>query len=79
MDKETIRRQVDKMINKLEAKYQYIRDIQGNPIRDMEDTETLTKVVNAHGAVMYEMAMTIAVLGRAVEQLVDTRSEVRDV
>lgn len=78
MDKETIRRQVDKMINLLEAKFQYIRDIQGDPIRDMEDTRTLALVVNAHGPVIYEMAKTIGVLSLAVEQLVDVRPERRD-
>lgn len=65
-----LRKQVDQMVNMIEAKFQYIRDIQGNPIRDLEDTKTLALVVNAHGPVLYQMATTIGIIGRVLEQLV---------
>lgn len=73
--KQTLRRQIDSMINMIEAKFQYIRDIQGDPIKK---PDTLTLVVNEHGAVLYEMAKTIGMVGLVVEQLVDVRPEGRD-
>lgn len=63
-----IQRRVDRLINLAEAKFQYIIDIQGNPIRDLGDTKTLAKVVNEHGVVLGELIRTVGALGVVAAQ-----------
>lgn len=58
-----LRQRVDRLINTAEAKFQYIRDIQGDPIRDLRDTETLTRVVNADAKVIDELVRTVMTMG----------------
>lgn len=58
-----LRQRVDRLINTAEAKFQYIRDIQGDPIRDLRDTETLTRVVNADAKVIDELVRTVMMMG----------------
>jgi hypothetical protein len=74
---EVLHGQVERLINTVEAKFQYIRDIQGDPI-NLDDPQ-LVRVVNAHGAVIYEIAKTVGLIGRIVEQLIDNRPDNRGV
>ena len=62
-----LHREIDRLINLVEGKFQYIRDLQGDPITDPQ----LVRVVNAHGAVLYEIAKLTSVIGKVVEGLVD--------
>lgn len=73
-----LRRRVDRLINTTEAKFQYIRDIQGDPIADLDDTRTLTLVVNAHGPVLHELVRTVGALGVVTAKLFTTQDKLLD-
>lgn len=75
---EALRARVDRLVNLAEAKFQYILDTQGNPIRDLEDTKSLTLVVNAHGKLFSELIVAVGMLGRVAEQSLRTQSVLLD-
>lgn len=73
--KEVLHREIDRLINLTEAKFQYIRDLQGDPITDPQ----LVRVVNAHGALLGEIVKAVGLIGHVVEQLIDTGPDARGV
>lgn len=70
-----IRRRVDRLVNQAEAKMQYILDLQGNPIRDLRDVETLTRVVNAHGVLFGELIRTVGAVGVIAAESLSTQGK----
>jgi len=58
-----LRNRIDRLINLAEAKFEYVLDLQGDPIRDLRDTATLTKVVNVHATLLAELVRTVGVVG----------------
>jgi ABC-type transporter Mla subunit MlaD len=66
---------VDRLINKAEAKFQYICDIQGDTL---QNPDTLTLVVNAHGAVFGELIRTVGALGAIVEESLKTQEAIME-
>lgn len=55
------------------AKFQYIRDIQGDVL---DDPDTLTRVVNADGSVIGELVETVAVFGEAIALMLEAQSQI---
>lgn len=70
-----LRERVDRLVNLAEAKFQYICDMQGNPIRDLDDARTLTLVVNAHGALLGELVTTVGILGLLAAESLKTQAQ----
>jgi cysteine sulfinate desulfinase/cysteine desulfurase-like protein len=59
--------EIERLTDKVGAKFQYIRDLQGDPITDPR----LVEVVNAHGAVLGDVVRFLRKLSATVGDLID--------
>lgn len=73
-----LRSRVDRLLNTAEGKFQYIRYLQGDPITNLEDTRTLTLVVNAHAPVLDQLVRAVSVLGVITAELLTTQDKLLD-
>ena len=66
MSRTQIRLDIERLTDQVEAKFQYVRDLQGDPVVN----PALLEVVNAHGAVLSEIVRYLRRLAAQVEELV---------
>ncbi len=73
-----LRRRIDRLVDQTDVRFQHIVDLQGDPITNLRDVETLTRVVNEHGKLLGDVILNLGAVGLVVAELLSTQGKLID-